>query len=123
MANARKRNSESPNDQADIRVYRPNTSSVVVIPARMESTRLPRKLLLRETGKTVIQHTYEAAVQSRLTERVLIATDHDEIRQEALGFGADARLTDPNARSGTDRVAEVAKSLDGVDIVVKRAGR
>ncbi|MBO7707280.1 MAG: hypothetical protein J6S42_01200 [Thermoguttaceae bacterium] len=44
--------------------------SVIVIPARLASTRLPGKLLLAETGKPLIQHTYEAARQSRLASRV-----------------------------------------------------
>src|SRR4051812_12188424 len=53
--------------------------SFVVIPARYASTRLPRKMLLRQTGKTVLQHTYEAACAARKPSGVIIATDHAEI--------------------------------------------
>ncbi len=53
--------------------------SFVVIPARLASTRLPRKLLLRETGKSLIQHTYEAASRASRPEGLLVATDHQDI--------------------------------------------
>ena len=52
--------------------------SYVVIPARYASTRLPRKMLLRETGKSLLQHTYEAACAAQKPAGVLIATDHAE---------------------------------------------
>jgi len=96
--------------------------SHIVIPARLASTRLPGKLLLRETGKSVIQHTYEAAARANLPQGVTVATDHESIRQEVLAFGGHAVLTDPQAASGTDRVAEVARQLPQVDIVVNVQG-
>lgn len=94
----------------------------IAIPARLASTRLPRKLLLRETGKTLIQHTYEAALQSRLADSVCVACDHEEIFDEVRGFGGDVVTTDPNAPSGTDRVAEAASDWNDVDIVVNVQG-
>lgn len=97
-------------------------TSWVVIPARLHSQRLPRKLLLRETGKSVLQHTFESVSQARLPARICVATDHEEIRHEAESFGAAVVMTSPFARSGTDRVAEVARSLDGVDVVVNVQG-
>ena len=54
----------------------------------MESTRLPRKMLLAETGQTLIEHTYRAAQQSDLAADVLVATDHPEIKQVVESFGA-----------------------------------
>lgn len=84
--------------------------AIIVIPARSASTRLAKKLLLRETGKSVLQHTYENACRSKLADQVLIAAGDDEIRQEAVSFGAPCVMTDPLAASGTDRVAEVARS-------------
>jgi 3-deoxy-manno-octulosonate cytidylyltransferase (CMP-KDO synthetase) len=99
------------------------TTSFIVIPARLASTRLPRKLLLRETGKTLIQHTYEAAQRAKRPAGICIATDHEEIHQEVRQFGGQAEMTDPNAPSGTDRVAEVARRrLTDVDIVVNVQG-
>ena len=95
---------------------------VVVIPARLGSTRLARKLLLRETGKSVLQHTYESVVGCRHAETILIATDAQEIAAEARGFGASVVMTRPEAASGTDRVAEAAAALAGIDIVVNVQG-
>ena len=53
--------------------------STIVIPARLASTRLPRKLLLAETGKPLIQHTYEAAARATRPSGVLVAADCEEI--------------------------------------------
>ena len=58
--------------------------SAIVIPARLASTRLSRKLLLKETGKTVLQHTYESAAKSTLADRVIVAADDLEIVDEVL---------------------------------------
>jgi 3-deoxy-manno-octulosonate cytidylyltransferase (CMP-KDO synthetase) len=94
----------------------------IIIPARLASTRLPRKLLLRETGKSLIQHTYEAARRSARAAGVRVATDHAEIFDEVRSFGGEVELTDPAAPSGTDRVAEVARRMAGVDIIVNVQG-
>ena len=101
---------------------RVRSTSYVVIPARLASTRLPRKLLLRQTGKSLIQHTYEAAREAGRPAGVCVATDHAEIFDEVRSFGARAELTDPAAASGTDRVAEVARGLQDVDIIVNLQG-
>ena len=98
------------------------TISRIVIPARLASTRLPRKLLLRETGKTLIQHTYEAARRSTLASGVCVAADCDEIADAVRSFGGRVELTDPAASSGTDRVAEVARRMTDADIIVNLQG-
>ncbi|HET6879437.1 MAG TPA: 3-deoxy-manno-octulosonate cytidylyltransferase [Pirellulales bacterium] len=98
------------------------SKSFIVIPARLASTRLPRKLLLRETGKSIIQHTYEAAQQAHKPAGVCVATDHEEIFNEVQSFGGQAQMTSPDCASGTDRVAEVALKLSEVDIVVNVQG-
>ena len=54
-------------------------TSYVVIPARLASTRLPRKLLLNETGKPLVQHTYEAAQRAVRPAGLCVAADHDDI--------------------------------------------
>ena len=87
------------------------STSYIVIPARLASTRLPRKLLLRETGKTLIQHTYEAASRATRPAGICVAADHQEIFDEVCSFGGRVQMTDPRAASGTDRVAEVARQL------------
>ncbi|HMP80415.1 MAG TPA: 3-deoxy-manno-octulosonate cytidylyltransferase [Pirellulaceae bacterium] len=94
----------------------------MVIPARLGSTRLPRKMLLAETGMTLLEHTYRSAKTSLTAERVVIATDDASIVQVAEGFGADAVLTDLAHQSGTERVAEVAHGLSGFDLVVNLQG-
>ena len=104
------------------KLFEQNPGVVVVIPARLESTRLPRKLLLRESGKTVLQHTYEAASQATIPSRVIVAADHLEIANEVSKFGGEVMMTDPAAACGTDRVAEVAQQLSGVDVVVNVQG-
>jgi 3-deoxy-manno-octulosonate cytidylyltransferase (CMP-KDO synthetase) len=96
--------------------------SYIVIPARMASTRLPRKLLLRETGKSLIRHTYEAASRAKRPSGICVATDHDEILSEVRSFGGEAWLTSPQCASGADRVAEIARRLDDVDIVINVQG-
>lgn len=97
-------------------------SALIVIPARLASTRLPRKLLLDLTGKPVIQHTYESACGSKLADRVIIATDHADIYHVAKRFGGNVCMTDPNANSGTDRVAEVAGQYPDFDLFINVQG-
>lgn len=101
---------------------RVRSTSYIVIPARLASTRLPRKLLLRATGRPLIQHTYEAAQRATRPAGVCVATDHPEILQEVRSFGGRAEMTDPDAPSGTDRVAQVARHLPDADIIVNLQG-
>ncbi len=96
--------------------------SFVVIPARLESTRLPRKLLLNQTGKPLIQHTYEAAARATRPAGLCVACDHPAILEAVRAFGGNAVLTDPAAPSGTDRVAEVARGLVDFPIIVNVQG-
>ena len=95
----------------------------VVIPARYASSRLPGKALLSIRGKPMIQWVYERARASRAHE-VLIATDDLLIVSAAHSFGADAVMTAPTHNSGTDRIAEVARSARWreSDIVVNVQG-
>ncbi len=94
----------------------------VIIPARLASTRLPRKVLLNRTGKYLIQHVWERlAPLAGEVAAVIIAADTPEVMTAARSFGADARLTRADHPSGTDRVAEVARDLP-VDVVVNVQG-
>ncbi len=96
--------------------------SYIVIPARLASTRLPRKLLLNETGKPLIQHTYESAQSATRPSGICVAADDEEIAVAVRAFGGEVFLTDPEAPSGTDRVAEVAGRMPDVDIFVNVQG-
>ncbi len=100
----------------------PELRSFVVIPARLASTRLPRKLLLAETGQTLLQHTYEAALQAKRPEGVCVGADHTEIAKVVKEFGGQVRMTSPDCASGTDRVAEIARLMPAVDIFVNVQG-
>ncbi|MCC6492624.1 MAG: 3-deoxy-manno-octulosonate cytidylyltransferase, partial [Pirellulales bacterium] len=95
---------------------------VLVIPARRRSTRLPDKMLLRQTGKTVLQHTFEAACRATRPELILIATDDDEIAREARQFGARVAMTGVDCPSGTDRIAEAVRQLPAAEIIVNLQG-
>ena len=93
----------------------------VIIPARYDSTRFPGKPLYPLKGKPLIQHVYENSKKSRLAEEVMVATDSETIFERVLAFGGKAVMTDKNHPSGTDRIAEVAASLD-YDIIVNVQG-
>lgn len=96
--------------------------SLIVIPARLASTRLPRKLLLADTGKPLLQHTFEAASRSKRASGICIAADGEEIASAARAFRAEVIFTDPNLASGTDRVAVVAAARADVEIFVNVQG-
>ena len=95
--------------------------TIVAIPARYASTRLPGKPLLRETGKFLIQHVYEQASRASCADRVLVATDDSRIFEAVQSFGGEVRMTSPEHQSGTDRVAEAVYELPA-DIVVNVQG-
>jgi 3-deoxy-manno-octulosonate cytidylyltransferase (CMP-KDO synthetase) len=89
-------------------------------PSRLD--RLPRKLLLAETGQPLIQHTYEAAARATRASEALVAADSEEIAAVIRAFGGRVELTSPDCASGTDRVAEIAHKLPDVDIFVNVQG-
>lgn len=94
----------------------------IVIPARLASTRLPEKLLLSETGKTVLEHTYLACQKAKVPKGITVAVDHLHLFQAVQKFGGHAVMTDVNAASGTDRIAEVARSRPDVDVFINVQG-
>ncbi len=95
---------------------------LAVIPARLESTRLSRKLLLNETGKPLLQHTWEAACSLQAVDRVLVATDSTEAAAAVREFGGDVVMTGPHA-SGTDRICEAIRGIEeDFDLVLNVQG-
>lgn len=87
-----------------------STSYHLVIPARMASQRLPGKPLIEIGGRTLIEHVYRRA-RDASAQSVVIATDSEEVRRAAAGFGCQAVLTSPRHGSGSDRIAECIDTM------------
>jgi 3-deoxy-manno-octulosonate cytidylyltransferase (CMP-KDO synthetase) len=100
----------------------PRQNVIAIIPARLESTRLPNKLLLDLAGKPLILRTFEQAGKAKNVSRVIVATDSREILKIVEASGGAAVLTSPNHKSGSDRIAEVAESLPENSIIVNVQG-
>ncbi len=82
-----------------------------VIPARIGSTRVPRKMLLDIVGKTLIERSFENAKKISLLDALVIATDSDEIREKAESFGAKVIMTSKKHRNGTERTVEAVEKF------------
>jgi len=95
--------------------------AIAIIPARIASTRLPRKILREIAGKTMLERVVTAALGCTQLAGVIVATDSDEIMSVCLARGWDARMTSAECRSGTDRVREVAQSVSA-DVYVNVQG-
>jgi 3-deoxy-manno-octulosonate cytidylyltransferase (CMP-KDO synthetase) len=94
---------------------------VALIPARYESTRLPGKPLALINGKPMIQHVFERTCAVDLVDQVLVATDDARIADAVRGFGGEVAMTSSRHESGTDRIAEVVRTLEA-EIVVNVQG-
>ena len=82
-----------------------------VIPARLNSTRLPRKMLQDICGKPMIQWTYEQVKKAKILDALVVATDSKEIADVILSIGGDVIMTSSKPKTGTDRVAEAARKF------------
>jgi 3-deoxy-manno-octulosonate cytidylyltransferase (CMP-KDO synthetase) len=100
----------------------PQQNVYAIIPARYASVRLEGKLLLPVAGKPLILHTLAQAEKARTVSRVIVATDDERIRQIVAEAGGEAILTSPDHRSGSDRIAEVARELPENSIIVNVQG-
>ena len=98
------------------------TKAVVLIPARFASTRLPGKPLLEIDGKPMICWVAERAMEARNVARVIVATDDERIVDAVRSAGCEAVMTRADHSSGTDRIAEVAETLEDADIIVNLQG-
>jgi 3-deoxy-manno-octulosonate cytidylyltransferase (CMP-KDO synthetase) len=98
-----------------------NPRIVAIIPARYGSTRFPGKSLVMIKDKPMIQWVYERTKQSKLIDRIIVATDDERIRSAVATFGGEAMMTSPDHSTGTDRIAEIARKL-ACDIVVNVQG-
>jgi 3-deoxy-manno-octulosonate cytidylyltransferase (CMP-KDO synthetase) len=85
--------------------------AVAIIPARLGSTRFPRKALADETGKPMVVHVCEQASKAESVSRVVVATDAEEIKSAVEAHGFEAIMTSIEHTNGTSRLAEAAKNL------------
>lgn len=92
-----------------------------VIPARLGSTRLAEKVLKTIQGRPMIQHVWESVRRARLLDDLIIATDHERVRECAQAFGAKVMMTSTDHPNGTSRVAEVAEREDA-DVFINIQG-
>jgi 3-deoxy-manno-octulosonate cytidylyltransferase (CMP-KDO synthetase) len=92
-----------------------------VIPARLSSTRLPRKVLRELAGRPMVEWVWRAAAGSGLMDPVVVATDSDEVADICRERGVPVAMTSPNCASGSDRVREVARQIEA-DIYVNIQG-
>ena len=92
-----------------------------VIPARLNSTRLPGKVLKDIGGKPVVAWVYEAAVKSPRLDEVVVATDSDEVMSACVANGIPATMTSAEHRCGSDRIREVSRRM-AADIYVNIQG-
>jgi 3-deoxy-manno-octulosonate cytidylyltransferase (CMP-KDO synthetase) len=95
--------------------------SIAIIPARLASTRLPRKMLREIAGKPLVGWVYEAVRSSPLLSDVIIATDSEEILEACRKHKWNARITSSSHRSGTERVHEVSNTI-AADVYVNVQG-
>jgi len=99
----------------------PRQRVVIVIPARYGSTRLPGKPLLDIIGKPMVQHVYERACEVEGADEVIVATDDERVAAAVRAFGGVVVMTSPHHVSGTDRLAEVMRTVDA-DLYVNIQG-
>ncbi len=95
---------------------------VGIIPARFASSRLLGKPLAKIGNKPMIQHTYESAKKSKLLHDVIIAVDDQKVYDIISQFGGNVKMTPADIKTGSDRIAYVADTLKGAEIIVNIQG-
>jgi len=94
---------------------------VAIIPARLESSRLPNKALVDILGLPMIVHVFKRCLMARSLDSVYVATDNDKIRKTVERYGGKVIMTSPDHQTGTDRIAEAAQHIEA-DIIVNVQG-
>jgi 3-deoxy-manno-octulosonate cytidylyltransferase (CMP-KDO synthetase) len=100
----------------------PQPNAIAIIPARYASTRLPGKPLLEIAGRPMILWVVERALAARNVRRAIVATDDRRIFDAVRAAGFEAIMTSSQHASGSDRLAEVAATLDERDVIVNVQG-
>lgn len=96
--------------------------TAIIIPARYDSTRLKGKPLIKVKDKPIIQWVWEKAVMTNFADRIIIATDNQQIFEAAEEFGAEVEMTLDTHTSGSDRIAEVVERHPEIDYIVNLQG-
>ena len=93
-----------------------------VVPARLNSTRLPRKILADLNGKPLIAHVMERALEAKSLDKVILAVDSEETIKTLEQYNFDMVLTSSDHVSGTDRIAEVIDEIPDAEIIINIQG-
>lgn len=99
----------------------PLLKAIIVIPARLESSRLPHKVLANIDGKPMLWYVYHRCLQASKAAEVHIATDSEQVAQAVNNWGGLVWMTDSNCTSGTERIVTILDQLDS-DIIVNVQG-
>lgn len=98
------------------------SKTAIIIPARYGSSRLEGKPLLKVTGKPVIQLVYEKALQAKLADMIIVATDDDRIYNAVKAFGGEVEMTSKKHKCGSDRIREVVDRHPEISFIVNLQG-
>ena len=93
-----------------------------IVPARLESKRLPRKILADISGKPLIVHVMENALKAKSLDEVILAVDSEEVMDVLEQFNFKIMMTSPDHISGTDRIAEVVSQIPNAEIIINIQG-
>ncbi len=93
-------------------------SKIGIIPARLHSTRFPKKILTDINGKPMVIHTAQQASKAKNLDKVIIAIDSDETRQVLSSYNYELVMTSVDHKSGSDRIAEVISDMEDIDVVI-----
>jgi len=96
--------------------------NIGLIPARLNSRRLPKKILANLCGKPLIAHTMERALMAEKLDKVILAIDSEETKEALKKFNFDIVMTSDQHHSGTDRIAEVVREIKDADVIINIQG-
>ncbi len=98
------------------------SKTAIVIPARYGSSRLEGKPLIKVAGKSIIQWVYEKAMQAKLADLIIVATDDERIFDEVKSFGGEVEMTSTEHKCGSDRIKEVVMRHPEISFIVNLQG-
>ena len=98
------------------------SKTAIIIPARYGSSRLEGKPLIKVAGKSIIQWVYEKAMQAKLADLIIVATDDERIFNEVKSFGGEVEMTSTEHKCGSDRIKEVVMRHPEISFIVNLQG-